>query len=319
LSAQKWYSANVGSVFAHGETLMLLAGFIRHRAALCIFIFISQMACAGALAASGNDETCIREQAQDYAKSFAAADADKLTAMWDENAVFVDQFGNSFQGKTAIRKQYNEFFEKNGKQPIEISISSLTFPADNMAVEEGICKMSNANSISKYIATHAKRNGKWLMETVTEMPYRAKNNAEYLKALSWLPGDWTVEGKPGLKVKFDWLNENVLSCKADSHPAEGARESHDEFIYWNPLTGCINSFQFDSDGGVARKWWEKSANGWVIHAAAIQADGTRGRADYVLTQSANDSDSFVWQSRRRNLGGIDLPDTEKIKFKKVKS
>lgn len=307
------------SYFAHGETLMLLTRYRHLRTVLCIFIFISQTAYAKAIAASSSEEASLREQSQEYAKLFAASDADKLSSMWDENAIYVDQFGNSFQGRTAIRKQYDDFFARNGKQPIEISINSLSFPADSMAVEEGICKMSNSNQITKYVATHAKKNGRWLMETVTEMPYRSRKNGEYLKILGWLPGEWKVEGKSGLKVKFAWLNENVLSCKADSISADGSPESHDEFIYWNPLNSCINSFQLDSHGGVARKWWEKSARGWVIHAVSIQADGTRGRADYIISQPADDGDSFTWQSCKRNLAGVDLPDTGKIKFKKVKS
>lgn len=298
---------------------MLLARYCRQSTGFCIFMVISQfLICASAGAASASDETAIREQAQKYSSAFAAAEIDKLSSMWDENAVFVDQFGNSYKGKAAIENQYKEFFSKNGKQPIEISVKSVDFPADDIAIEEGTCRLSSSDSITKYIATHAKRNGKWLMEAVTESAYRAKSNGEYLKPLGWLPGEWNVEGHPNLKVKFDWVNENILSCKADAVSSEGSHESHNEFIYWNPEMGCINSWQFDSHGGVARKYWQKSASGWIVHAVSIQADGMKARADYIITKSAG-SDSFTWQSCRRNLNGFDLPDTQKIKFQKVKS
>lgn len=288
-------------------------------ACFCIFLFLNQMIIdTAAIASSGNDEAAIRQQAQEYARLFAAAETDKLSALWDDNAVFVDQFGNSFKGKSAIRNQYLEFFSRNAKQPLEISVKSIEFPAENMAIEQGTSRLSGASAITEYIATHAKKNGKWLIETVTETPDHAKSNSEYLKPISWLSGEWKAEGNTDLIVKFDWVNENILSCKTDAKVAGASKQSHNEFIYWNPLMSCINSWQFDSEGGVARKWWEKSSNAWVIHAVAIQADGTLGRADYIVTQQDN-NDSFVWQSCKRSLAGVDLPDTKKMKFNKVKS
>jgi uncharacterized protein (TIGR02246 family) len=281
--------------------------------------FASPAAFAGSGHAS--DEAVLRAAAAEYAQSFAAAAVDKLAGLWADAAILIDQSGHVFRGKEEIKNQYAAFFARYGAQPLEISVESIDFPGNDTAIETGISRLKNSSSplaTARYLALHVKRDGKWLMESVTESPYAAATNGEYLKPLSWLAGNWKAEGTAGaVKVCIDWANKNVMSINVEATAKDAAKSSHSEFIYWNPQTKRINSFQFDAEGGTSKKCWEEAGDNWIVHASSIQADGSESKADYLIKKI--DSDSFTWQSKRRSLSGVDLPDTGELKITRVKS
>src|SRR5262249_30916237 len=166
-------------------------------------------AAAEAVAKHAEDETTIRAQSADYAKAFANGDVAALARMWAEDAVFTDEGGTVFRGREAIRNQIADFFKRNGKQPLEVTVGSVEFPSDTTAIEHGTTCLSAASppaSMQQYTAVHVKRDGKWEMVSVTESPYKAMSSAECLKSLNWLIGDWNTEGPAGkLRLKLDWV------------------------------------------------------------------------------------------------------------------
>ncbi|MBX9722612.1 MAG: hypothetical protein K2X81_14535, partial [Candidatus Obscuribacterales bacterium] len=94
------------------------------------------------------------------------------------------------------------------------------------------------------------------------------------------------------------------------------KSSQTEYIYWNPRSAGICSWQFDSSGGTSRSTWELNGGTWTVHSSSIQSDGAIARADYIIKEV--DKDNFVWQSKRRSLSGVPLPDTEQIKVTRDK-
>lgn len=298
---------------------------------VCLLMLVSaaQSSAMPSLAASNSkatehaaDESTLKSTGSQYIQAFASGDIDKLLSYWDDKAVFADQFGNVYRNKEEIRKQYQSFFSKYGGQPIEINVESITFPTDDVAIETGVSRLSRASSptaMAHYVATHVKRDGKWLMETVSETPFKASNNGEYLKPLNWLLGSWKASNPNGssLEVNLSWVNKNVISRESKIVKSDGSKITQTEYIFWNPESECISSWQFDANGGTSHSWWEGSGDEWIVHASSLQADGSQARADYVIKQSGDDS--FNWQSKNRNLAGVDLPDTEVIKVTRVKS
>ncbi|MBX9687927.1 MAG: SgcJ/EcaC family oxidoreductase [Candidatus Obscuribacterales bacterium] len=265
------------------------------------------------------DEAELRAQAASYARAFSAGDLDRLLSFFDEQAIVVDLFGNLSRGKEAIKQQYKEFFARAGKQALEVSVESIKFPTDDTAIEEGYTRLSNSSSdsaMAHYVAVHFKRNGRWYTSTVTESPYRATTNGEYLKPLSWLVGNWKADTARGtMRIKAYWANKNVICLEfSDSALPDSALQT--EYIYWNPATHLVSSWQFDSSGGVSRSYWERRADDWLLHADSLQADGALSKALNILHPI--DTDSFSWQSKKRQLGNIDLPDTEPVKVVRVK-
>lgn len=269
----------------------------------------------------GADEESLKTGGIQYKQAFASGDIDKLLSFWDESAVYADQFGNIYRNKNEIKEQIQSFFDKYGPQPLEINVETITFPTDNVAIETGVTRLSNSTAPSAaahYVATHVKRDGKWLMESVNETPYKAANNGDYLKPLSWLIGSWKAAHPNGtnLEISLTWANKNVIKRESQIVTKDGGKISQTEYIFWNPEGECISSWQFDANGGTSHSWWEKSGDSWVVHASSLQADGSQSRADYFLQQAGNDS--FNWQSKNRNLAGETLPDTDVVKVSRVK-
>lgn len=268
------------------------------------------------------DENSLKVQGAEYARAFAKADVNTLANFWDDSAVYADQFGNVYHSKAEIKKQYEGFFNKYGAQPIQISVESISFPSNDVAIETGVTRLENSSApdaTTHYLATHVKRDGKWLMQSVSETPFKAASNGEYLKPLDWLLGRWKASNSQGasLELKLSWVNKNVIAREANVTTKDGHKISHTEYIYWNPQAERVCSWQYDADGGTSQSWWERNGDAWIVHSNSMQADGSPARADYILKPA--DQDSFNWQSTHRSLAGEDLPDTELIKVTRVKS
>ncbi len=272
------------------------------------------------------DEQAIRAQAADYSKAFAAGDVSALLAMWSDNAVLTDQFGKVASGKDAIRAQMTSFFTAYGKQPLEIKIDSLEFPADNLAIEHGTSHVgttSNPASYSTYTAVHVKRDGNWQMVNVSESPRYDANAATVpsISELSWLVGNWSVEGPRGnLQIKADWVaGKKMIRCDFDATTKDGEKTSQTQFIFYDPLFKRIRSWQYDWSGGYGESRWFKSGNGtdWESDGCSVQPDGSTGSARYLFKKV--DNNTFTWQSTSRRLLGRRLPDSAVLTAKRTGS
>ena len=268
------------------------------------------------------DAQLIRAQADDYAKAFASGDVPGLLAAWDENAVLTDQFGRVASGRDAIRAQMSSFFSSYGKQPIELKIDSLEFPAENLAIEHGVSHVgSTANPMSycTYCAVHVKRDGKWLIVNVSESPGLGASSASApaIADLSWLIGNWNVEGPRGsLQIKADWVaGKKIIRCNFDATTKDGEKSSQTQFIFYDPLFKRIRSWQYDWSGGYGEARWFKNGNDWEAQGCSVQPDGSTGSARYMFKKL--DDNTFSWQSTSRRLLGRSLPDTPVLTAKRA--
>jgi uncharacterized protein (TIGR02246 family) len=267
------------------------------------------------------DEQIIRHQAADYSRAFAAGDVNALAAMWADDAVFTDQQGRVYTGRNAIADQMTSFFKTYGKQPIEIKIDSLQFPADNLAVEHGVSHIGNSNNpagFGTYTAVHVKRGG-WKMVSVTEAPKFDASVASLpnINDLSWLIGDWKVEGPKGdLQIKADWVaGKKIIRCAFDATTKDGQKTSQTQFIFYDPLLRRIRSWQFDWNGGYGESRWFNSGSDWIAEGCSVQSDGTTGSARYMFKKL--DDNTFSWQSTSRRLMGKQIPDTPILTAKRT--
>lgn len=278
---------------------------------------------AGKTVSHDADEQIIRAQAADYSRAFANGDVDALVAMWADDAVFTDQQGRVYVGRNAIADQMASFFKTCGKQTIEIKIDSLQFPADNVAVEHGVSHIGSSNnpaSFGTYTAIHVKRDG-WKMVSVTEAPKFDPSTSAFpaINDLSWLIGDWKVEGPRGdLQIKADWVaGKKIIRCTFDATTKDGQKTSQTQFIFYDPLLKRIRSWQFDWNGGYGESRWLKSGKEWMAEGCSVQSDGTTGSARYLINQL--DANTFSWQSTSRRIMGRQIPDTPVLTAKRVGS
>ena len=267
------------------------------------------------------DEKAIRATADEFVKAFDAADAKTVGALWATDAEYTDESGRSLHGRAAIEKEYADLFKEHHGATMTVTIESIRFLGPDIAVEKGIAKVkspgTDARLGARYTVVHARRDGKWIMVVGRDDPYVPGSNEDYLKDLEWLIGDWKLEAKDrALKLHFEWMAQRNFIKNTYMVTQDGKSTlSGGQIIGWNPKLGRIVSWHFDAEGGFGNDTWTKDGSKWVIDATGVFRNGSESTAVNVLT--AVDANSFTWQSVKRTLDGVALPNTPPVKMVRV--
>jgi uncharacterized protein (TIGR02246 family) len=257
----------------------------------------------------------IRLTDESFAKAYAAGDAAAVAAHFTVDAEYVDELGNVFQGRPAIEESLKTFFEENSSCILEMNIDTVRFISPGIAVEDGSTTMNrgdNGDPIdSRYTTVHVKADGKWLAASVRDhAPKDRRQHKVQLEQLSWLMGDWIDEGDDSI-VSF--------SCKATDSGNFLLREfaieiagrkamSGTQRIGWDPLTGKLRGWIFDSEGAYAEGLWHRDEDSWVLKTIGVTADGQAASSTSIYRQ-INDH-TMTWQSIDYEIGGVQIPDSE---------
>jgi len=315
----------------HKRKTMKIRFFTHHPQALCAgaALLIGVAAVCAAVPAPGvtpiaqQDEQAIRATADAFVKAFNAADVKAMGALWAPAATYTDEAGHTYRGRPAIQKFYTALFKEHPGATMTVTIESLRFMGPQVAIERGIAKLAAPATVAgtgaRYTVVHTKREGKWAMQTVRDAPYVTGSNQEHLQDLAWLIGSWTGgESNAALCISFEWIaNTNFIKCTYTLAQAGQAPATGMQIIGWNPTAGRIVSWLFDAQGGVANDVWLKSGATWIIDANGQSSDGGACSAVNVLT--CLDTNSFSWQSVKRTLDGVRLPNTPAIKLVRIQS
>jgi uncharacterized protein (TIGR02246 family) len=307
-------------VLATGVALVAHAG--------CFGVVQADDAPAGSAAVSATvgsqaDEKAIRATAEDFLAAFNAADAKAVGALWAADAEYTDESGKSYQGRAAIEKEYAEFFKEHHGATMTVTIESVRFLGPNIAVEKGIAKVklpsADAPLGSRYTVVHARRDGKWIMVVGRDAPYVPGSNEDYLKDLEWVIGDWAIDAKDRpLRLHFEWMAQRNFIKNTYILTKDGKETlTGGQIIGWNPKLGRIVSWHFDAQGGFGDDVWTKDGSKWVIEATGVFRDGSESAAVNMVTPI--DANSFTWQSVKRTLDGVSLPDIKPVKIVRVQS
>lgn len=224
-----------------------------------------------------DDEQILRGQAKDYVTAFSAGDAKALADMWTEDGTFINIEGREYKGRLAIEQFFESNFKRIGGPPIEISVDCFKFPADNVAIEEGISRVLQgrySGIASRYTVVHVKKNNSWQMTNVTETDYISPS-IDSLADLSWLIGNWTATSLKGDVVHFKtkWIaNKNFIACEYKWNNSKEVDEL--QIIGWNPRIGKIVSWHFGANGGSGYGRWLKDEQSWVQTAKSLELNGT---------------------------------------------
>jgi uncharacterized protein (TIGR02246 family) len=278
---------------------------------------------APAKAGGEADEKAIRATADAFVKAFNAGDAKAVGALWATDAEYTDESGQTIQGRAAIEKEYAETFKHRLGAIMTVKIESIRFPAPEIAIEKGVARVKSpggiADTAARYTVVHAKRGGKWIMVLGRDAPFVPASNEEYLKDLEWLIGDWTPEAKDlPLRIRFEWMAQRNFIRNTYTVTKDGqATLTGGQIVGWNPKLGRIVSWHFDAQGGFGDDVWAKDGSKWVIEAHGVFRDGSETASVNVLTPI--DANSFTWQSVRRTLDGVRLPDTQPVKIVRAQS
>lgn len=263
------------------------------------------------------DEQAIRQNVARYLEAFQKRDAAALAALWAPDAVYVSsRSGERVQGREAIQQELEGVFAEDSEVAIDVSVSSIRFLTDDVAVEEGVAHVTRQDqpvSRTTYSAIHVKRDGQWLLDSIreTELP-SPPSNFEYLEALDWMVGEWVDEDDNArIETRCQWTRNKNFLTRSFTVEIEGTVELEGtQVIGWDAANGRIRSWVFDSDGGFGEGTWSQQGDRWVINGKATLPDGRTGSSVFIITKI--DDNSFTWQSVSREVDGEILPNVEPV-------
>jgi uncharacterized protein (TIGR02246 family) len=269
------------------------------------------------------DEKAIRATADEFVKAFNSGDAKAIGTEWSVDAEYVDELGELHRGRTSIEDYYAKLFKEHKGATIAIKIESIRFLSPDVAIEKGIAtdkSPAGETSASRYTVVHARRNGKWEMVDCKDAPYVSAADEDYLKDLEWLVGEWKIDSPDKAedrRIKFEWVaGRNFIKSNYNVIKDGKATLTGGQIIGWHPKRGQIVSMHFDANGGFGNDAWTKDGSKWVLEATGVFRDGSDTTAINIITPI--DANSFTWQSVKRTLDGVSLPDVPPVKVTRMK-
>ena len=263
------------------------------------------------------DEEAIRLTGDTYVKAYCDGDAKSIAESFTPDAEYVDEKGDTYHGRDEIEAAMKALFAENAGCQIALDIETIRIISPGVAVEDGATKFvatEGADPIySRYTAIHVKTNGKWLAASVREhAPKDRRQHRAQLNQLAWLNGEWVDESDDSL-VLFsceavdggNFLVRNYEIRVGGRPDATGTQR-----IGWDPLTGKVRAWIFDSEGGYGEGFWHHDGDCWMLKSTGVTADGlpVSGTTTYTYVNE----NTMTWQSVDREVAGVALPDSETV-------
>ncbi|MEX2168965.1 MAG: SgcJ/EcaC family oxidoreductase [Pirellulales bacterium] len=264
------------------------------------------------------DEAAIRASVEKYVESYNRRDSKSMAAMWSPEAVYTNpQTGEGIVGQEAIAKQFDYEFAGAEDAKLVVVVDSIEFVSPNVAIEKGSATVSYSEfppEETTYTVVHVKREGKWLIDRVSETKVPAPPHSNYgqLKELEWMIGSWIDEDQTAsIRTDCQWTkNKNFMTRSFAAVVGDQVEMSGMQVVGWDPAAKQIRSWVFDSEGGFGEGTWTKKDDKWFITSKGTLPDGRKSSAIHVITMI--DDDSYTWQSTDRQVDGEILPNVEEV-------
>lgn len=264
------------------------------------------------------NEAAIRATAASYVEAFNKHDSQAVADHWSPDAVYLNHnTGEEVVGRAAIADQFAALFEERPDLKMDVAITSIQFVSPNVAIEQGtatIVSPSGEPEETEYSAVDVKRDGKWLLDRVTDKSKEVvPSHYEQLKALEWMVGSWTNETADAeVELECNWTKNKNYLTRAFKIAIGGQEISGVQVIGWDPAAKAIRSWTFDSNGAFAEGAWELKEGRWFIRNRGVLPDGQSATMVNVMKQV--DDNSLTWQTIERTAGDELLPNIDEIQI-----
>jgi len=262
------------------------------------------------------DEGAIREVIEGFTRAFQRQDPKAIAGLFAEDGEAIDADGGTIQGRRSLEQHYAARIAEAPGDQLETSVERIALLAPGIARVTGRTQLTPSDGSApvggRFAGIFAKRDGRWLVASVREVPDQGLTPHEHLKELEWLVGEWVEESEDAVvNTVVAWTdNGNFLVRSFDVRVQGKPALTGTQRIGWDPLTKQIKSWVFDSNGGYGEGLWMRQGNQWVIKATGVRTDGRVATATQVLTFV--NQDTLRWKSIDRTLGGEISQDIDEI-------
>ncbi len=263
------------------------------------------------------EEEAIRHTGETFAQSYNAGDAAAVAAHFTPDAEYVDEQGNVLQGRQALEEALAAYFTGNPGSQLDVTIDTIRFVSPGLAIEDGTTTVTRpaggSLDYSRYTAVHVKTNGKWLTASSREhAPKSGRQHSAQLQQLEWMLGDWVDEDDDSI-VEFTCQavdNGNFLLRQFAVKIAGQEAMSGTQRIGWDPVSGKLRAWVFDSEGGYGDGTWHRDGESWVLKTTGVTADGQTASSTSIYTFVSEHI--MTWQAVDHEIAGVQLPDSEVV-------
>jgi uncharacterized protein (TIGR02246 family) len=261
------------------------------------------------------EEKAVVEGVDAFTKLYSVANAEGLAELFLEEASIIDPEGNETHGKAAVAEMYAAAFQQSPGLKVESKVEEVRFLTPDVARVKGESQLSSAagdaSEFNRFSALLVRRDGKWRIAEIREFaaPPADVTPYERLRDLEWMVGEWVDESDNNrVQSNVQWADNQsylVRTYKVEMHGEKGS--SGTMFIGWDPQSGQIKSWLFDSNGGHGEALWTRTGEKeWVVKAQGVLRDGRPTSATQI--HSIINKDSVKTSSLDRIIGGQVAPD-----------
>lgn len=264
-------------------------------------------------AAHLQDEQAIRQAAGDYLAAVARGDAKALAEFWTADGDMVDETGRAVSARQLIA-QATQAESAAARPVVTLKDTKIRFVTADVAIEDGTSEVAapgakGAAVAGRFMAVWVKQDGKWRLASLREERAEAPTPAARLEELDGLVGKWSaMSGDTVFEVSAHWNEARTYLVREMTSLRDGKTIfSGSQRIGWDPLSGTIKSWVFDSSGGRGEGTWTQSGDDWIVHATHILPDGEQTTSSSTYTPEGENK--LIWKSTVTLPGGRTLPET----------
>jgi uncharacterized protein (TIGR02246 family) len=249
-----------------------------------------------------------------FTKIYNTADAKALAEAFTDDVVLTDPEGNETRGKEAVAEMYASAFQENPGLKLESQVAEVRFITPDVVRVEGQSRLmaaGDASDFTRFSSLLVRKGDKWRAAEIREFAAPAEDISpgERLRDLEWMVGHWVDEsGNNKVESEVRWADNNSYLIRTYKSRIQAENPtSGTTFVGWDPQSGQIKSWNFDSEGGHGEGLWTRvSENEWVVKAQGVLRDGRPTSATQVHT--ILNKDSVKTDSLHRIIGGQAAPD-----------
>jgi uncharacterized protein (TIGR02246 family) len=265
------------------------------------------------------EERALLEGVGAFAKLFNDANAAALADLFLDDGTIVDPDGAATRGKAAIAEMYAGSFQETPGLKIEPTVEASRFFTPDVARVEGRSRLfsatGDASEFTRFSSLLVRQDGKWRIAEIREYAAPAQDVKPYdrLKELEWMVGDWVDESDNNrVQSSIRWADNKSYLVRTYTIDIHGEKSSSGTvYIGWDPQSGQIKSWMFDSEGGHGEGLWTRTGEKeWVVKAQGVMRDGRPSSATQIHTIINKDSASS--SSIDRIIGGQVAPDIKDL-------
>jgi uncharacterized protein (TIGR02246 family) len=264
------------------------------------------------------DEEAVIQAGAALAKAFNQHDGKTFAAVFTADGEYVDEKWEVYHGRKAIEDDSAAVFKTNPEAGIEVQLVSTRVIAPGIIAADGVTRFIKAKGeppvAGRCSLFFTKDGGKWLIASLreTQTADEQASHHEQVKQLEFLVGEWLNQGgHSDVHFTCRWDEGlNFLLRDFAVHVAGQKTMTGTQRIGYDPLTGHLKAWIFDSAGGYADGYFHREGETWILQTSGVTADGRMASGTQIFGQI--DKHRLSWQPVDYVIGGERMSDTPQV-------